>query len=548
MKNANANHESMNNSGELIGKLVNEAEIMTSIAPSPSLTDEEQSKYLDEILETFDTLDPEIRSRLADLAPLLNDPAGNQLRTLVCKPGHMELAVSSDQLHATLIMFPPKGGGKAVTSEDVISLLREKGVIYGVDMRAINELVSEAARATEPLESRVIATGRMAVDGNAGAVEAIPGHLIPATANRKLQQWMAAKTQPLARVYLPTSGTPGTNIYGQPIAAQPGAEAKIEVKGLIDYDATEHVYRAQIDGLASFDGHTLELRRQMVWADDITLNDPPINFDGAVLIRGNVRDGARIEATEDIEIVGCVEGATVISGSGSIVIRQGIAGRNRAFISAARTVEVRYIENATVYCAQDVRVGHGIIRSKVFAGGEIFVDSGKGVAFGGDLRAGKKLTAKSIGNVAGVPTKLSVGHDWAAMEALRIHEAELVNLNQQSAACTDLLERFLRARPDPNRFTERERQAYAKLLKRQVLLLYKTKNKEKEYEKVDSAWTLEGGGEIVCLDMLFAGTTIKIGSSTVHVSANCGGCRLRLNREKSEIVAMSPSGRPMPLR
>jgi uncharacterized protein (DUF342 family) len=360
---------------------------------------------------------------------------------------------------------------------------------------------------------------------------------------------MAAKGQALVRLIPPTSGTPGTNIYGQPIAPKAGVEAKIEIKGgLIEYDAANQAYIAQIDGLASFDEHTLEVRRQMVWPGDITLNDPPINFDGAVLVRGNVRDGARIEATEDIEIAGCVEGATVISHSGGIVIRQGIAGRNRAFISAARPVDVRYIENATVYCAQDVRVGHGIIRSKVFAGGEIHVENGKGVAFGGDLRAGKKLTAKSLGNVAGVSTKLSVGHNWTAMETLRIHEAELVTLNQQHAACTDLIERFLRARPDPNRLTERERQAYAKLLKRQVLLLYKTKHKEKEYEKVDSAMTLEGGGEIMCLDTLFAGTTIKIGSATIHVSANCGACRLRLNREKCEIVATSPSGRPVALR
>jgi hypothetical protein len=140
--NSTANHDSTHSSGELIGKLVNEVDIMTSIAPNQSLTDDEQTKYLNEILETFDTLDPEIRNRLADLAPLLTEPVGTELRALVCKPGRMELGVSNDLLSATLVVLPPEGGGRAITTEDVISLLREKGVIYGVDMRAINGLIT----------------------------------------------------------------------------------------------------------------------------------------------------------------------------------------------------------------------------------------------------------------------------------------------------------------------------------------------------------------------------------------------------------------------
>ena len=351
----------------------------------------------------------------------------------------------------------------------------------------------------------------------------------------------------IARVHSPTPGTPGVDVCGEVLPAQPGEPACYTLGHHVDWDAATGECRAAIDGLVCFDGQTLEIKRQLVWPGDLTARDPPIQFNGTVLIRGTVRDGAKVTAREDVEIGGGVEGATVQSTGGSVRIKQGIAGRQRALVSAAQNVDVRYIEQATVYAAGTVQVRHGVVHARVCAGVAVLAESGKGAIFGGEVRAGRVIRAKSFGNDAGVATRLIVGHSWEALAQLQEVEMVLAQLRQDQAHYAALRSRFQRAAPDPARFSARERQALCLVTKCHLVISYRLECKLQEYQNLDASLAAVESGEIVCTESLNCGTWIKIGATQAQVNENLPGCRVQVSPAQGRLVAEVSRSRQVPL-
>jgi uncharacterized protein (DUF342 family) len=440
-------------------------------------------------------------------------------------------------------VFPPDGGGKAVTTADVVMALKEAKVVFGVDLAAITGVVNESSRSPRSSAKATIAHGKAPVNGEAGGIEVRAVNLIPCPGALRRQQWMTKKDEVLLRLIDPGKGICGTNIFGGEIAAIMGKPATVEAGEGILFDPVDQAFKATLDGLAVFDGKSLQVRRQLIWSGDLTINNPPIQFEGSVTIRGTVRDGVRLSATEDIDISEGIEGASVISSGGSVFIKQGIAGHGRGYVSAKKLVDVNYVENGTVYCEGDILVRHAVLHSRLVAGNGITAQSGKGVIFGGDTRAGQSIKAKSFGNAAGIPTKLSVGHDWENLEKLQASEAAFASVRQQAAACEELIAKFRRAKPQLSQLSDAERQAFCSVLKRHVAIAARMQAEQKRHAELDSACCLSRGGEITCLETLYAGTCVKMGDATSMTSGNFTACQLHLSKEEQRIIAISPSGR-----
>jgi uncharacterized protein (DUF342 family) len=364
---------------------------------------------------------------------------------------------------------------------------------------------------------------------------------------RKTQQWMVKKGDVLARLIPPTAGTPGTNVLGQMLPAPPGPIVRLQVLEGTGYDEAACSYIALIDGLARFDGNSLEVRRHLVWEGDLRIHDKPIEFDGTVLIRGSMRDGARIQATGDIEVTGSVEGATLISTGGAVHIRQGVVGRGRGFISAKTNIDARHFENATAHAEGDITARHAVLHSRLTAGRYVRAELDKGAIFGGQIRAGSGVFAKTLGNAAGVSTQVAVGYDWATLSQLGEVEAALASMRQRAALCETIIEGFKRAKPNVAQLSVAERKALCTVLKRHIVL------KARILQATERSRTLEAGavqgvtGQVVCRENLYPGTQVKIGGTATLFSGLMGACTIAYNKESRRLIALGPTGRALPL-
>ncbi len=100
-----------------------------------------------------------------------------------------------------------------------------------------------------------------------------------------------------------------------------------------------------------------------------------ITFDGSIVVHGNVITGFRVEATEDIEVMGGVEGATILAG-GMITLHSGIQGMGKSNIQCGGDLHTKFIEQADVACGGNI-YSEAILHSKVSCKGEIIVDGKK---------------------------------------------------------------------------------------------------------------------------------------------------------------------------
>jgi len=111
-----------------------------------------------------------------------------------------------------------------------------------------------------------------------------------------------------------------------------------------------------------------------------------------VTIKGTVADGFSVVAVKDVEILGTIGIGSVkevVSKEGSIYIKGGIAGKNKAVIKAKKDVYTKYISDATVACEGSLHVGLYCINSNITAR-EIIIDSPKGQISGGNIQCEQK--------------------------------------------------------------------------------------------------------------------------------------------------------------
>jgi uncharacterized protein (DUF342 family) len=134
-----------------------------------------------------------------------------------------------------------------------------------------------------------------------------------------------------------------------------------------------------------------------------------INFTGSVKIKGAVREGFSVVAAGDIEIKEMVEGAHVES-SGNIVILGGVRGMGKARIVADGTIQLGFVDQASIRSRADVKVKNAILHSDVTAQNSVTVLGGqKSQIAGGKVQAGVEIICQTLGSEMGTKTEVVVG-------------------------------------------------------------------------------------------------------------------------------------------
>jgi len=218
-----------------------------------------------------------------------------------------------------------------------------------------------------------------------------------------------AKGQLLARKIPASQGQPGKAVTGEPIAPKAGKELNIKLGKNVVHNQDRTMIYAAIDGQVSFtDNDKLNVFPVFEVNGDVDFGVGNIDFVGTVVIRGNVLNGFRVNASGDIRVLGSVEGAELQAG-GSIEIKSGIVAQDKGSIVAGENIRTSFIQNAHVTAGNRVIVSQSIMFSNVRAGKQIICKGAKGIIIGGVLQAGEKIAARVFGNTSATPTVLEVG-------------------------------------------------------------------------------------------------------------------------------------------
>lgn len=341
------------------------------------------------------------------------------LKLAECVDGSFHITITADGMAAYLDLQPAQGG-VPVTSGAILAALAASGIRDGILTAIVDHAVSAGSA-----DRVAVARGRPAMHGGDGRLES----LLPEVRSRAPRMDEAGRIDyrdlgeimvvhpgdALMLRHQPTNGTNGMTLRGEMIPAKPGKEVMYSANlpgTAFDPDDPNRL-------LAAVAGQPVIIRGGMMVEslykiEKVGTASGNIDFDGCVVISGDVNTGMTVRASGDIEIGGVVETATLEAG-GSIVIKGGVIGSpgkkgGESRIRCGGCFNAAYVQQARVAAGDSIFIDDMAMQSELSAINHIHVgNERRGQVIGGTIQATLSITAKVIGSPNHVRTRFEIG-------------------------------------------------------------------------------------------------------------------------------------------
>ncbi len=310
-----------------------------------------------------------------------------------------------------------------VTEAQVMSLLKEKSVTFGIDKGAILRAIAS----TEDVDKAIVAQGIPHQNGEDAELaysfemknEAKPEVLEDGTVDFKNLGIVKAarKGDVLAEKKPATEAIAGTTVTGKSIKGRNGRDKVLPAGKNTHISENGLVLYADIDGKINFDGRLVSVLSVMEIKGDVGVSTGNIDFVGSMVVNGNICDGYEVKTSGDLTVNGVVEGAKLNVG-GNLNIAKGIKGHDEAVVTVEGDVFTNFI-NATDLNVKGKIEANAIISSNVKCDGEIILSGKKGQLTGGEVTCKGDITAKAVGSNLEVITNVRLGLDYAVVSEMK---------------------------------------------------------------------------------------------------------------------------------
>jgi uncharacterized protein (DUF342 family) len=176
-------------------------------------------------------------------------------------------------------------------------------------------------------------------------------------------------------------------------------------------------------------------------AGDVGLATGEIEFEGSVIVEGDVNTGCRIEAGGDVEVRGSVYGG-IVEARGNVTVQYGIT--HQARVTAGGNVRAKFVEYSEVKASAHVWASDGIVQSTIVAGGKVEALGRYGAIVGGHVNGRLGVSAREVGSPSGVPTSIVAGVAPDLLAKLERLRDEAKALDRRAAGRREQLREFAR--------------------------------------------------------------------------------------------------------
>ncbi|MDD6810410.1 MAG: FapA family protein [Lachnospiraceae bacterium] len=329
------------------------------------------------------------------------------------------IRVSPDEMEAVLEIY---GSPKDLNRTEILKVLRNYGICYGIRYDEIDNII-KGNYFRKPI---LIAQGTPTRDGEDGwyeyffrtEVARTPKVLEHGNVDYRNVEWFETveKGQKLAFYHVAKPGENGITVTGKTIPARKGREQAILTGDGFKRLEDGKTYISTMQGIVTIQDFRLDVSRLLVM-DEVNLTTGDVDFVGSVLIKGNVSNGTKIKATEDVIVKGFVEGSQITCG-GNAVLRQGMNASGNGFIHAGKDVLGCFFESTDIYAGGNIH-GDYFLNCRMHTERKLNVTGKKGMLAGGNAYAEEGLRTYNLGNQAGLATfvKIGIGERFAKKEA-----------------------------------------------------------------------------------------------------------------------------------
>ncbi len=338
---------------------------------------------------------------------------------------NFSIDIDEQQLNATL-NYNPAFCGADLDPESVLEAIEELGLARDkINIQRIKEILSSEIDISES-----IVQGQPAINGEDGTIDVI-FDADPNTGPRRLGNGQVDHYEThtyitvdidtvLLRRNPATPGSTGETVFAEPIEATPGVDIEFELNDSVKLSSEDNNVL-----LAAKSGHPILIPNSVIIDDTLTLDEASletgnVEFDGSILIKGDVKPNIRIQASGDIFVGGLVENSQLIAGN-NVTIESGIIStvtydekdpdnfEYSTLIQAENDIQMKYCNSVKAIAGGSIFIENYSMHSHLNATIDVIlgVNHGKGILIGGLTEAENTIEANVVGSDAYVATNLS---------------------------------------------------------------------------------------------------------------------------------------------
>ena len=342
--------------------------------------------------------------------------------------------VSKDEMKGSIVVSPPSMSGSEASFDMIKRAILQQGVVEAcIKEDKIREFVDnpvynnpfEVAAAIEPVDGHdAYISYNFETDPNKLKAQVDEEGKVDYKKLNNIQNVIA--DQPLAQKIPAERGKGGKTLFGRYLEAKNGKDIQIQLGANVKLDRDGVTIKAEIDGEVMLVNGKVTVE-PVKYLDAVNVKTGDVKFVGTVVIKGNVQEGYKVEAT-NIEVGGIVDKSR-LEATGNIIVRQGIFGKGEGYIKAGKSLWAKFINDTTVEVEENVIVNDSIVNSSVTAMKNIVLRGKKAQIIGGHLMATEEICARKVGSPGGgTETILEVGVDPRAKKRLE----ELQNMQAKA--------------------------------------------------------------------------------------------------------------------
>ncbi len=374
------------------------------------------------------------------------------------KDAQIHFECDEDFMTAFATVSPPYGGRDL--DENLLNVALADAGIY---KECCNSKIIEKILSEKTADHVKIAEGIIPKDGEDAAFEALVKEVEYSSPKESktgkidlrevISFTLVEAGVPLMKRTPAKQGINGRNVKGQVIPAYEGDDTPFDEKlpGVeISQDDPDLL-------ISSCKGHPVILARGVrvdntIVVNNVDMSTGNIDYDGSILVKGEVKAGMKISVTGDIIVKGVVTKAT-LNAKNNITIECGAIGSDPSkdgeespptVLKAGGNIQAQYINLADIHAGRDIIVREYISHCTTSAKQKVLVGQagGKGRIFGGECYGQAGIFANSIGANGGIKTMITVGtpaHQTKQLEQLIKNNN---NRQEQSDSLAAMLKKY----------------------------------------------------------------------------------------------------------
>lgn len=349
---------------------------------------------------------------------------------------HAQLSINFDPLlMIAKAVVTSAYGGLPITIDQLKSEMDELGIKQGVIEKTLLLLVTKSkdAKAGSSFQA-TIAKGTQPIHGTDSSfkrlVKTPKERLLKPKENedgsvdmRNLGQLITVKVGTKLMQKIPyTEGVDGITVTGEIIAHTSGKDFRLEAgENTKISEQDENLLIATLAGIPKALNNGMKVDDVLI-INNVDVGYGHVEYEGSIIIEGDVCDGMNVKATGDITISGFVESAHLECG-GDLIVGKGILGHKvedgsdnySCEINSKGSVSASFSQYSKIQAGSEVTIKKQLLHCNVICQGDINVmdEAGiKGTILGGSLCTKGGINTVSMGASAGSKTHIDLVGDY----------------------------------------------------------------------------------------------------------------------------------------